>query len=74
MTGDLTNHNSESAILSVKQTRKESRLTSVDLNLKNGMYCLSVVEMRYEIPSDVHSCLFHVITSKKEDMVGSRAV
>ncbi len=30
--GDLTNHNAESTILSDKQTRQESRLTSVDLN------------------------------------------
>ncbi len=37
-TGDLTNHNAKSAILSNKQTRQESRLMSVDLNLKNCVY------------------------------------
>ncbi len=35
---DLTNHRTKSAILSNKQTRQESRLTWVDLNLKNGVY------------------------------------
>ncbi len=35
LTGDLTNHNAESTILSDKQISQESRLTSVDLNLKN---------------------------------------
>ncbi len=34
LTGDLTNHNVVSTILSDKQTRQESRLTWVDLNLK----------------------------------------
>ncbi len=44
---------------------------SVNLNLKNGVYWrLSVVERR---PSDVLSCLFCAITSKKEEMISSRA-
>ncbi len=34
LTGDLTNHNTESTILSVKQIKQESRLTSVDLNFE----------------------------------------
>ncbi len=39
LTGNLTNHKAKSAIfLTNKQTRQESRLTSVDLNLKNGVY------------------------------------
>ncbi len=48
LTGDLTNHNAKSAILSDKQSRQESRLTSRDLNLKIGVYWhLSAVERRY---------------------------
>ncbi len=50
LTGDLTNHNEESAILSDKQFWQERnvRLTSVDLNLKNGVYWrLSAVEIKY---------------------------
>ncbi len=38
LTGNLINDQAESAILSDKQTRQESRLMSVDLNLKNGVY------------------------------------
>ncbi len=46
--GDLINHNAESAILPDKQIRQESRLTSVDLNFKNCVYCrLSTVEIKY---------------------------
>ncbi len=37
LTGDLTNHNTESTVLSNKQIRQESRLTSLDLNVK---YCV----------------------------------
>ncbi len=47
LTGNQTNHNAKSAILSNKQTRQESRLTSVDLNLKKCVYwpirCLQTV-------------------------------
>ncbi len=50
LTGDLTNHNGESAILSDKQTGQESRLMLVDLNLINSVYGhLSVVETRYHL-------------------------
>ncbi len=41
LTGDLTNHNAESAILPNKQIRQESRLTSVNFNLKK-MVCIDV--------------------------------
>lgn len=56
MPGQLTlsRELAESAILSDKQIRHESRLTLVDLNLKNGVYrCLSAVEIKIN-PSDVH--------------------
>ncbi len=47
LTGDLTNQNAESAISHDKQIRQESRLTSVDLNLKNIVYWrLSAVEIK----------------------------
>ncbi len=57
LTGDLTNHNVEPAIF----VWQESRLTSVDLSLKNGVFT-SFCSWN-KIPSDVHSCLFHAITS-----------
>ncbi len=48
LTGNLTNNNAESIILPDKQIRQESRLTSVDLNLKNCVYWrLSAVEIKY---------------------------
>ncbi len=53
--------------LSNKQTRQESRLTSVDLNLKNCL--LTSFRSRNKIPSDVLSCLFCVITSKRWSMI-----
>ncbi len=70
--GDLTNHKTESAILSGTQTRQESRLTLVDLSLKNSVYwCLSAVQNK--IASDVRSCLFCAMTSKEEVMIRSNA-
>ncbi len=67
--GDLTNHNDKSAILPDKQIRQDSRLTSVDLNLKMFVYwCLSMVKIKYI--SDVHPCLFHVL-NKYEKTNGS---
>ncbi len=58
LTGD---HNTESFILSDKQNRLESRLTSVGLNLKNSVHwCFRGWN---KILSDVHSCLFHAITN-----------
>ncbi len=54
--------------LSNKQTRQE-RLTSVDSNLKNGVYW----PRWNKIPSDVHSCLFHAKTGEVEEMIGSCA-
>ncbi len=48
LAGDLTNHKAESTILSDKQTRQESRLTLVDLNLKKGVcWCLSMVKIKH---------------------------
>ncbi len=65
LTGDLTNHNTESAILSDKQTRQERRLILVDLSLKNSVYwCLSTVKNK--IASDVRSCLFCAMTIKRK--------
>ncbi len=56
LTGDLTNHNAESALLLDKHIRQESRLTSVDFNLKNCV--LTSFPGWNKIRSDVHSCLF----------------
>ncbi len=70
LTGDLTNHNPEFAILSDKQTRRESRLTLVDWTWKTVLTSFCGWN---KIPSDVHSCLFHAITSKEEEMIGSHA-
>ncbi len=72
MTGDLTNHNAESAILSDKQFRQESRLTSVDLN-EEEMGVLTSFRGWNKIPSDVHSFLFHEITSKEKEIISSHA-
>ncbi len=52
---------------SQSQIRQESRLTSVDLNLKNGVF-----HGWNKIHSDVHSCSFHAL-SKYEKTIGSRA-
>ncbi len=68
LTGDLTNHNTESAILSDKQIRQENRLSSVDLK----MVCIDVFPRLNKIRSDVHSCLFHAL-SKCEKTIDSRA-
>ncbi len=68
LTRDLTNNNAESAILPDKQIRQESRLTSVDLNLKKSYWRLLVVEIKYIV---VHSCLFRAL-SKYEKTIGSR--
>ncbi len=54
--------------LSDKQTRQESRFTSVDLNLKNG--CIDVYP---RLKLDIFWCSFCAITSKVEEMIGSRA-
>ncbi len=43
LSGDLTNNNTESVIFSDKQTRLESRLTSVYLNLKNSVTCIDIL-------------------------------
>lgn len=40
---DLTNHNAKSAILFDKQTRQESRLPLVDINLKNGLHFYKII-------------------------------
>ncbi len=57
--------------LSNRQIRQESRLTLVDLNLKNCV--LTSFCSWKKIPSDVHSCLFHAITSKEEERIDSCA-
>ncbi len=45
LTGNLTNHKAKSAIFFLTNKPDESRLTSVDLSLKNGVYWrISVVE------------------------------
>ncbi len=67
LTGDLTNHNTESAILSVKQTRQESKLTSGGLELEKWCVLMSFCSWN-KIISDVHSCLFRVL-SKYEKMI-----
>ncbi len=46
-------------------TNQESRLTSVDLNLKHGVFC-----GWSKIPSDVYSCLFRAL-STYEKTIGS---
>ncbi len=47
LTGHLTNHNAESAILPDKQIRQDSRLTVENINLTNIVYwCLSAVEIK----------------------------
>lgn len=51
------------------KTRQERKLTLLDLNLK--MVCIDV--FRHLKPLDVPSCLFCAITSKEEEMIGSRA-
>ncbi len=47
------------AAVSQAQIRQESRLTSVDLNLKNGVF-----PSWNKIRSDVHSCSFHALYEK----------
>ncbi len=70
LTGNLTSHNAESAIF-VQQTnnRQESRLTLVDLNLVKNVS--DVFPRLKQDTFDVHSCLFHAITSKEEEMISS---
>ncbi len=69
--GDLINHNAESAILPDKQIRQESRLTSVDLNFKNCVYCrLSTVEIKYVL---IFIHVYFMLLSKYEKMIGSCA-
>ncbi len=41
-------------------------------NLKNGVYCC-ISAVWYKKPSGVHSCLFLAKSSKKEEMISSRA-
>ncbi len=66
LTGDLTNHQAESALLSDKH-----RLTSVDLTWK--MLCVLMSFCGWnKMPPDVHSCLFHAL-SKYEKMIGLHA-
>ncbi len=72
LTGDLSNPNAKSAIFVRQWNQTESRLTSVDLNLKKA--CIGVFFRGWnKIHSDAHSCLFRSITSKEEKMIGSRA-
>ncbi len=52
----------------IRELSDFSRLTSVDLNLKNVYW-----PHWNKILSDVNSCLFHAITSEVEEMIGSRA-
>ncbi len=52
-----------------QSNRQENKLTLVDLNL----VCIDIFRGGNKIPSDVHSCLFHAITSKEEEMIGSHA-
>ncbi len=44
LSDDLTNFKTDSTILPDKQSRQEIRLTLVDLNLKNGAYCLQLTK------------------------------
>ncbi len=70
LAGDLTNPNA--AILSNKQIRQESRLTLVNLNLKNGVYWrLSAVKIKHLLMF-IHVYLIHAV-SKYEKMMGSCA-
>ncbi len=72
LTVDLTNHNTEFTIFSDEQIRQESRLTSVDFNLKTVYWRL--FHGGNKITFDVHSrllvlCLY---LSKEEEMISSR--
>ncbi len=71
LTGDLTNHNAESAILSDKQIRQESIFTSVDLNLKT-LCVLTFLRGWNKLCSDVHSCSFCAL--KKLDKIDLKVI
>ncbi len=52
LTGDLSNHNTKSTILPDKQTRQESKLMWVDLNLNHFVYWWLVINRYWFFRTD----------------------